>query len=61
VLWTTGSVSKKAAGSGAHVRTTLPDGTVDRIEGFATEGDAGRWIKNESAVLAAFAKVCHVV
>jgi len=23
-----------------HMRATLPDGTVDRIEGFATEGDA---------------------
>jgi len=30
------------------VRATLPDGTVDRIEGFATEGEAGRWITNES-------------
>ena len=30
-------------------RATLPDGTVDRIEGFATEGDAGRWARNESA------------
>jgi len=28
---------------------TLTDGAIDRIEGFATEGDAGRWIKNESA------------
>jgi len=26
----------------------LPDGTVDRIEGFGTEGEAGRWIKNDS-------------
>jgi hypothetical protein len=25
----------------ACVRTTLTDGTIDRIEGFATEGDAG--------------------
>jgi len=32
----------------ACVRTTLTDGTIDRIEGFATEGDAGRWIANES-------------
>jgi hypothetical protein len=36
-------------GGGYYVRATLPDGTVDRIEGFATEGEAGRWIKNESA------------
>lgn len=35
-------------GGGYYVRATLPDGTVDRVEGFATEGDAGRWIKNES-------------
>jgi hypothetical protein len=34
-------------GGGYYVRATLPDGTVDRIEGFATEGEAGRWIKNE--------------
>jgi len=33
-----------------HWRATLPDGTIDRIEGFATEGQAGRWIKNESVV-----------
>ncbi len=31
------------------VRATLLDGTVDRIEGFATEGEAARWTKNESA------------
>ncbi len=37
-------------GGGYYVRATLPDGTVDRIEGFATEGEAGRWIKNESVV-----------
>jgi hypothetical protein len=35
-------------GGGYYVRATLPNGIVDRIEGFATEGDAGRWIKNES-------------
>jgi hypothetical protein len=37
-------------GGGYYVRATLTDGTVDRIEGFATEGDAARWIKNESSV-----------
>ena len=26
----------------------LPDGTIDRIEGFETEGETGRWIRNES-------------
>jgi IS1 family transposase len=41
-------VVKWKIGGGYYVRATLPDGTVDRIEGFATEGDAGRWIKNES-------------
>jgi hypothetical protein len=28
----------------------VADGTVDWIEGFAIEGQAGRWIKNESVV-----------
>jgi hypothetical protein len=28
-----------------YVRATLPDGTIDRIEGFATEAEASRWIK----------------
>jgi hypothetical protein len=37
-------------GGGYYVRATLPDGTVDRIEGFTTEGEAARWIKNESVV-----------
>ncbi len=31
-----------AIGGGWYVRATLADGTVDRIEGFASEGDAGR-------------------
>ncbi len=34
-------------GGGFYVRATLIDGTVDPIDGFATEGDAGRWIRNE--------------
>ena len=42
-------VERWAIGGGYYVRATLTDGTVDRIEGFATEGEAGRWIKNESA------------
>jgi IS1 family transposase len=37
-------------GGGYYVRATLPDGTVDRIEGFADETEAARWIKNESIV-----------
>ena len=34
-------------GGGFYVRATLTDGTVERIEGFTTEGQAGRWIRNE--------------
>jgi hypothetical protein len=33
----------KSAG-GFYVRATLADGTVERIEGFKTEGEAARWI-----------------
>jgi len=29
-------------GGGFYVRATLPDGTSERIEGVATEGEAGR-------------------
>jgi hypothetical protein len=43
-------VERWAIGGGYYVRATLTDGTVDRIEGFATEGEAGRWIKNESLI-----------
>ena len=35
---------------GFYVRATLEDGTVERIEGFATEGEAATWIRNESVV-----------
>jgi hypothetical protein len=35
-------------GGGYYVRATLPDGTTDQIDGFATESEAGRWIRNES-------------
>jgi hypothetical protein len=41
---------REAARRAARAGATLPDGKADRIEGFATEGDAGRWIKNESVV-----------
>jgi IS1 family transposase len=37
-------------GGGFYVRATLEDGTVERIEGFKTEGEAARWIRNESVV-----------
>ncbi len=30
------------------MRATLPDGTIEQIEGVATEGEAGQWIRNES-------------
>jgi hypothetical protein len=43
-------VERWAIGGGYYVRATLPDGTIDRIEGFATEDEAGRWIKNESVI-----------
>jgi hypothetical protein len=43
-------VEQGPVGGGYYVRATLPDGTVDRIEGFATESEAGQWIKNESVV-----------
>lgn len=43
-------VERWKIGGGFYARATLADGTIDRIEGFATEGDAGRWIKNESVV-----------
>ena len=43
-------VEQWAIGGGYYVRATLTDGTVDRIEGFATEGEAGQWIRNESGV-----------
>jgi hypothetical protein len=43
-------VERWAIGGGYYVRATLPDGMVDRIEGFATEGEAGRWIRSESGV-----------
>ena len=33
---------------GFYVRATLEDGTTERIEGFATEDDAARWIRNDS-------------
>jgi hypothetical protein len=33
-------VEKWAIGESYFVRVTFPDGTADRIEGFATEGEA---------------------
>jgi IS1 family transposase len=43
-------VERWAIGGGYYVRATLTDGTVDRIEGFVTEGEAGSWIRNDSSV-----------
>jgi IS1 family transposase len=41
---------KWAIGNTWYVRATLPDGTVERIDDFATEAEAARWMKNESIV-----------
>jgi hypothetical protein len=43
-------IEQWAIGGGYYVRATLSDGTVDRIEGFATAGEAGHWIKNEAVI-----------
>jgi hypothetical protein len=43
-------VAQWAIGGAYYVRATLINGTVERIEGFATENEAGLWIKNESIV-----------
>ena len=40
-------VEQWAIGGNYYVRVTLLDGTIERIEGFATESEAGRWIRNE--------------
>ena len=37
-------------GGGYYVRVTMPDGRVERIEGFEIEADAAKWIRNESVV-----------
>ena len=47
---TTFEIEQWAIGGGYYVRATLSDGTVDRIEGFATAGEAGHWIKNEAVI-----------
>jgi hypothetical protein len=41
-------VEKWAIGESCYVRVTLPDGTIERVEGFATEGAAVLWIRNDS-------------
>ena len=43
-------VAQWAIGGGYYVRATLTDGTVERIEGFTTENEAWRWIRNKSVV-----------
>jgi hypothetical protein len=37
-------------GGGFYVTATFPNGAPEQIQGFATEADAVRWIKNESAL-----------
>jgi hypothetical protein len=39
-------IAEWAITGGFFVRATLVDGTVERIEGFATEGEAAVWIRN---------------
>jgi hypothetical protein len=41
-------VGQWAVGGGYYVHATFTDGTVERIDGFATEIEAKRWIKNEA-------------
>jgi hypothetical protein len=43
-------VEKWAIGGSYYIRVTFPDGTTDKIEGFATESEAGRRIRNEAGV-----------
>jgi hypothetical protein len=41
-------IEKWKTGGGYNLHATLTDGTVERIEGFATEGKAGRQIRNSA-------------
>ena len=43
-------VCENKIGGGYYVRATLPNMIPEQIYGFATETDAARWIRNESAV-----------
>jgi IS1 family transposase len=43
-------IEEWAITGGFFVRATLADGTIERIEGFATKSEAATWIKNESVV-----------
>jgi hypothetical protein len=43
-------VCQNKIGRGFYVRATLPNMVPEQIYGFATEGEAARWIKNESVV-----------
>ena len=45
----TSEIDEWKIGGGFYVRARLEDGTVERIEGFKTEGEAARWIRNKSA------------
>ena len=42
-------VCEQKIGGGYYVRVTLPTALPEQIYGFATEAEAGRWIKNDSA------------
>ena len=37
-------------GGGFYIRATLPDSAPEQIDGFASEAEANRWIRNESKV-----------
>ena len=43
-------VCEQKVGGGYYVRATLPNSVPEQIRTFATEGEAARWIKNESVV-----------
>ena len=43
-------VCQNKIGSDWFVRATLPNMAPEQIYGFASEGEAARWIKNESVV-----------
>src|SRR5438128_5574788 len=42
-------VCEQKIGGGYYVRATLPNSVPEQIATFPTEGEAARWIKNDSA------------
>jgi hypothetical protein len=43
-------VCEQKIGGGYYVRATLPNSAPEQVRSFDTEGEAARWIKNESKV-----------